>query len=1854
MKIFFFMLIMASYLISTAVFGRPPKTVISFFDDRQKSIVEAIDGEVIIILKKNIKKKTIQALHDSYGNSVEIEIAELNCQLVRLAAGISVPQAVSEYRKISYIEHVEPNYIGHQSGKPNDHFYSQQWYLPHIHAPEAWDIQTGSPNVIVGILDTGVDTDHPDLATKIWRNADEIPGNNIDDDNNGYIDDVNGWDFVTIGHNSPADNDPNPEPNGIDDDKNGRIDSGCSHGTHVAGIIGAETNTNRVGVAGIGWGVTLMPVRVGDDEGNFAYWDIIYGLVYAVKNGARILNCSFGGPYAETFSITIEYLYKCYNSIIITSAGNKGIDLDESRQSPVCNDGNENMVLGVAATDTIDRRSLFGDSSSNFSSRFVDVSAPGLNIFNCFYLNPEFGFNIGWDNKSGTSMAAPVVSGIAALILSNHPDWSNREVMDQIINTTVNIDAQNPEYAGKLGTGRVDALKALSDATLSTAIFCTAIPPALPNDGTSTSTIRATILDRFGHQIQDATNPIAFSITTGANCGQLVGQNPVNAVDGVGTIQFQASGVPGTVMVEASSNGLISGNIGITIFSSENMTAVGGVITSNTTWTLSNSPYHVTSEIIIRSGATLTIHPGVIVLFDSNTSIRVSNLNSGALWAEANIRNPILFSSYSGKTGGWEGIHFDNYSDSQLNSSLKYCIIENAGQPNYRGVSANLDCYLTNMPVMESCTIRHSTGHAIYLEKSSPQISNSTIENSSPHAVFYLRESSPTLNGNRTSGINSEYWLFSTDFSSNPILTNNLFYGTVTNAIRVGTNSKISSNEFRGATNAAIEVWGGEITSSKVWGPQNGISTFHIIQSDLLIISKSTLRIEPGTQLGFSTNAGIRVGWAILGNREGALIAEGTATNPIIFNSISGKSGDWKGIMFDDYSDYNMNSILKHCVIENAGHPNYYGIGSTIFSRRTIMPIIENCTLRNSSDHEIYCTESPIAVTNSTISNRSNTEIIFLEESSPSIIGNSITGVNNSYWLYCSAEESNPIIINNTFHGRVKNALRVGTNSKIQANHFLTPDSLSIEVWGDAFDKSTVWNSQIGLSQYKIINADLEIKNNFTFTLEPGVSLLFENGTGIKITGSINLYGTGFIHAEGNAKNPITFTSASGKSGDWKGVLIDNNSGGQISANLSYCIIEKAGQGFESKINAAVFCRNTTNPIFRNCTIQNNLNENGIACSESSPNLIRCRIINNSGNGIYCTEDAQPIIGNSVENTCDIFNNGGFNIFIDQTKNVEARYNYWGSIDEIIIQKEIYDKFDNVGRGQVFFTPWATESGGTNQPPTFFSLLSPQNYITLKTQVPEFCWQKSVDPDGIDDPVYTLQVSDQADFTKNYFEFSNIQAEVYTFPRPLADTSSFFWRVKATDAEGAETWSNETWKFIINTSSQNNPPSSPQIVLPDNGVEIKPGDYLIWTQSTDPDVEDQVTYNLQIDDSSDFKAPLLLQTGIFGESNPAQLTEHSSLSRGGSAVYIRLSTLNDFQLLKDDQTYFWRVQAEDNFNTKSDFTGCYTHFFFNKINSQPGAVVSGFSPKDGIEVRTNRPTLSWQPAIDPDLSDHAGVLYYCLKIDDEVQFNPPTHYELQTAPGINSFDLPVALAENQHWHYQVQAIDDEGATSTWSNPQNFWVNALDEPPHAFIMREPRDQSRIDSDQIIFRWGDTSDPDPNDKLNFILEISDDPAFSGNILSFSVGSDTSKTVSADTFTVNRQYWRVKAVDTDALFTFGNGDGKTLWEFDLAASVVSNRIPGEIPQNYYLAQNFPNPFNPETDIRFGLTKAGNVALTVYNTLGQRIKIVCQTEKAAGNYQVRWDGNDELGNAVAAGIYFYVLQCRDIRLSRKLILMY
>jgi len=400
-----------------------------------------VAGEVIVKFKPGADTASINSAQETLNATVVETTQTLGIQRLELNE-ITVEEAISNFNTnaalADTIEYIEPNFIYQTTDTvPNDPRYDELYGLNNtgqtggiedadIDAPEAWDIQTGN-DVVIGVIDTGVDYNHPDINDNMWTNPGETPDNGIDDDGNGFVDDFYGYDFVN------EDGDP------FDDN---------SHGTHVAGTIAAEGN-NNTGVTGVNWDAQIMGLKFLSAGGSGTTFDAIEAIEYGILNGAQLTNNSWGGG---GFSLALQDAIAAAGEagqLFVAAAGNFGQNNDVSPFYPASYDLDN--IISVAATDDRDQKAGF----SHFGATSVDLGAPGVSTLSTVPGN-SYGF------KSGTSMATPHVSGAVGLILSQNPELTSSEIKELILNTTDEI----PALTGiTVSDGRLNAFNALGELT---------------------------------------------------------------------------------------------------------------------------------------------------------------------------------------------------------------------------------------------------------------------------------------------------------------------------------------------------------------------------------------------------------------------------------------------------------------------------------------------------------------------------------------------------------------------------------------------------------------------------------------------------------------------------------------------------------------------------------------------------------------------------------------------------------------------------------------------------------------------------------------------------------------------------------------------------------------------------------------------------------------------------------------------------------------------------------------------------------------------------------------------------------------------------------------------------------------------------------------------------------------------------------------------------------------------------------------------------------------------------------------------------------------------------------------------
>jgi len=426
----------------------PGQIIVKFTDEVNPAAAAKADGPPVLgvaSLDRTIQRCEVSHLQPLFPHKTS-QLGRI-CQ-IDFPPGRDVLEVTAAFAADAHVLYAEPRYIDRLCTVPSDPDYlaGMQWYLDKVQAPLAWDVARGNSSVVIAIVDQGVDWNHPDLAENIWVNpGEDLDGNGqitgtdfnlADDDSNGYADDFFGWDFGGYGYPdwNPMEN-PGPYP---------------PHGTHCAGIAAAVTD-NALGVAGMSWNCSIMAIKVTEDENSAVYYGY-EGIQYAADNGADVINISWGRSVGNPSQAQQEIIDSAFarGCIIVAAAGNDPGVLPPDTCGlywPAWYD-HVTAVAAIDQDDYIAEWSYYGD--------WADVCAPGVDIYNTF-----------WDNTygslDGTSMAVPVVAGVAGLAKKLQPDLDSDEFESRMRTTSDDIDHLNPGYEGWLGGGRLNAYRALQE-----------------------------------------------------------------------------------------------------------------------------------------------------------------------------------------------------------------------------------------------------------------------------------------------------------------------------------------------------------------------------------------------------------------------------------------------------------------------------------------------------------------------------------------------------------------------------------------------------------------------------------------------------------------------------------------------------------------------------------------------------------------------------------------------------------------------------------------------------------------------------------------------------------------------------------------------------------------------------------------------------------------------------------------------------------------------------------------------------------------------------------------------------------------------------------------------------------------------------------------------------------------------------------------------------------------------------------------------------------------------------------------------------------------------------------------------
>jgi subtilisin family serine protease/subtilisin-like proprotein convertase family protein len=495
-------------------------------------------------------------------------------QVLLRTSGAAAESVATWFAAAEWIDSFEQDAMVQLNATPNDPAYpSQLWGLTKIDAAAAWDITTGSSNVIVGVIDTGVNYNHADLAANMWMNPGETPGDGVDNDGNGFVDDVYGWDFAN------DDSDP------MDDD---------DHGTHVAGTI-AGVGNNGIGVVGVNWDVSIMALKFLGADGSGFTSDAVRAVNYATMmreqfgQNVRVTNNSWGGGGSSSSLVSAINNGGDAGILFAAAAGNDGVNTDTTPHYPSAN--NSQYIVSVAATDSNDNLASF----SNFGVTTVDLAAPGVSIRSTVS-------NGGYANFSGTSMATPHVAGVAALAWSVAPNASVTEVIQAVYDGADPVAGLNGQVATGARLNAFNTVQALAGGE-----------PIARDDSGTTQVNTAVTIDVLNNDSTGGSGSLSISAVT-------QGSNGAVAIDAGNTVTYTPTGgFTGndsfSYTVVGSGGGQSTATVNVTVTPPQQT----DTFTSNQQVSISSSGTPTVSSNLNVSGVTSTVFDVDVVIDITHT-----------------------------------------------------------------------------------------------------------------------------------------------------------------------------------------------------------------------------------------------------------------------------------------------------------------------------------------------------------------------------------------------------------------------------------------------------------------------------------------------------------------------------------------------------------------------------------------------------------------------------------------------------------------------------------------------------------------------------------------------------------------------------------------------------------------------------------------------------------------------------------------------------------------------------------------------------------------------------------------------------------------------------------------------------------------------------------------------------------------------------------------------------------------------------------------------------------------------------------------------------------------------------------
>jgi hypothetical protein len=1050
----------------------------------------------------------------------------------------------------------------------------------------------------------------------------------------------------------------------------------------------------------------------------------------------------------------------------------------------------------------------------------------------------------------------------------------------------------------------------------------------------------------------------------------------------------------------------------------------------------------------------------------------------------------------------------------------------------------------------------------------------------------------------------------------------------------------IQAGLIAASTNDTVLVQPGTYYENIIWPQTNGItlksagdSSNTIIDGDhigrVLFVDADYSLIEGFTiQNGAAVNSGSGI---LLSGIDNALVDVAIRNN--VSNIYSSYPGDGGGLSINGN-----NATLHNCqIIENInGGLNLINSSSIIGDNITIQNntmagltgsngsniTLSNSTISNNDGNGIRLNQCPVYLSNVKILN--NDEYGFYSSiPNGSVVDSSVFANNNYDDIYLSM----PLgiqISNNTFSGTSLNAVNIYRHPSTDGN-VIIQDNLFAGMAG------IITSSQIEVSQNNFTTGGWSLVNSNSNHIQNGVDNYWghssgpyhpnqnPDGMGDSTNAFTNV--TPWLTTPNTVAPPVPAQNVhvSGTGNDFINLNWDSSPLGDFAGFKLYYDTDESGYPYGSSVDIgssntyALTGLNLGTEYFLAVTVYDT-DGNESWYSNEVTGITRVMEVQNLD--IAGDEQLYHLVTHDPLITFDYFDSMGetqtnYHIQISTDSTFQSNLN-WDSgevvSDATSIQYTEGALLDGVNyylRAKVasgsFWSEWTNLAFGMNSVPSVPLLISPTDNLVVDAPINliiSSCTDAEIDPVS-----YQYFVFD--DNSREVFIDSSswISDTSWQITETLTDNNQFWWYARSFDGFEMSELANAS-SFLVNT--ENNAPGNFTLTYPSDESEVTTLEpTFTWASSIDPDPIDTVSYTLLLETPD----PGIITVDV-GNITSWQFTE----------------------LLEDNTEYFWKVVATDLLGFETENTGGYSMFTTNEVNENP-TVVDLYSP-DSVMVLSLTPEMIWSPAIDPDPRD--SVYYELHWWGVNIQLD-------STLSDTNIIVLPRALEDNTQYFWEVVAMDQTDGISH-SETATFWTDLIAEAPGGFALLSPNDDVSGLSDMPSFEWEPSNDPDPLDFATYTIQIATDSNFVDVVFDanteLDIALDMTEALPADT----EYWWRVVATDTDSLTTESETFKFTVGYVSIAEAIA-------LPTEYMLDQNFPNPFNPSTTLRYGLPKDSEVSVVIYDIRGNAVRTIESGAQVAGWYEQIWNGMNDDGQPVSTGLYLTRLRAGSYTKTIKML---